>query len=352
MAKLNIQDLNLQGKKVLVRVDFNVPLDPENNIADETRIHACLPTLHYLLKAGASAILMSHLGRPKNSTSSFKYDPKLSLKPCAAALSKCLGQPVLMAQDCIGQATAKMAHDLKPNQVLLLENLRFYPAEEDPSLDPLFAQKLASLGDIYVNDAFGTAHRSHSSTASITQFFPQKAAAGLLLQKEIEFLDPLIHRPKRPFYAIIGGAKISTKLGVLEALIDKTDHLFIGGGMAFTFFKAQGIGVGKSICEDDQIQVASKLLKTCAAKKVPLFLPTDIVIADAFNNEANTQQISTTQSIPDNWQGMDIGPETVAEWTKKLKSAATVFWNGPLGVCEFPQIFQRDAADCSAACLH
>lgn len=331
MAKLKIQDLDLTGKKILVRVDFNVPLQKDGTISDATRIQESLPTIEYILKAGGSVILMSHLGRPKG------VDPKLSLKPCANALSKLLDQPVLMADDCIGEKTEAMAHQLKPGQVLLLENLRFYPAEETPSSDPSFAQKLSSLGDAYVNDAFGTAHRSHSSTATIAKFFPGKAAAGFLLQKEIQFLDTLVDAPKRPFYALIGGAKISTKMGVLKSLIDKTDGIFIGGGMAFTFFKAQGIQIGNSIHEDDQSTVALDLLKTCAAKKVPLWLPSDLVIADRFDNQANTKQISSDQGIPEGWQGMDIGPNTAAEWARKLQSAATIFWNGPLGVCEFPK---------------
>ncbi len=329
MTKLQLQDLDLKGKKVLMRVDFNVPLDKDGTISDDTRLRESLPSIEHIVKAGGSVILMSHLGRPKG------VDPQFSLKPCAAALSKLLNQSVLMADDCIGEKVEKMAHDIKPGQILLLENLRFYPAEEKPSTDPSFAQKLASLGDIYVNDAFGTAHRSHSSTAIIARFFPGKAASGLLLQKEIRFLDSLISSAKRPFYAIIGGAKISTKMGVLKSLLSKVDGIFIGGGMAYTFYKAQGIKIGNSIHEEDQISTALEFLKECAEKKVSLWLPSDTLIADAFSNDANTKIVSSSEGIPEGWQGMDIGPKTIDTWKKALQGAGTIFWNGPLGVFEF-----------------
>ena len=240
--------------------------------------------------------------------------------------------------------SGKNGAHLKPGHILLLENLRFYPAEEKPSTDPTFAQKLAALGDIYVNDAFGTAHRSHSSTAIIAQFFPGKAAAGLLLQKEMNFLGSLISAPKRPFYAIIGGAKISTKMGVLKSLLSKVDGIFIGGGMAYTFYKAQGIKIGDSIHEEDQIPTALEFLKECAEKKVTLWLPSDTLIADAFSNDAKTQIVSSSQEIPEGWQGMDIGPKTIEEWKKALQGAGTVFWNGPLGVFEFPRFAEGTEA--------
>jgi phosphoglycerate kinase len=330
MAKLRIQDLDLQGKKVLVRVDFNVPLNKDGSIADDTRIRESLPSIQHILQAGGLAILMSHLGRPKGAP-----DSQFSLAPCAKALSKLLGIPVIMAEDCVGDKVEKMAKDLKPGQILLLENLRFHPAEEKPSLDWAFAKKLASLGDLYVNDAFGTAHRSHSSTAIIAQYFPGKSAAGFLMQKEINFLSSLLH-PKQPFYAIIGGAKISTKIGVLKSLLPKIEGIFIGGGMSFTFFLAQGYKIGNSIHEEEQISAALEFLKECSRKKIPCSLPKDLIIANAFANDAQSQCILASQGIPNGWQGMDIGPQTVEEWSKSLQNAATIFWNGPLGVFEFP----------------
>ena len=314
-----------------MRVDFNVPLNKDGSISDDTRLRESLPSIQYILQAGGSAILMSHLGRPKNGP-----DPQFSLAPCAKALSKLLGRPVLMAEDCVGPIVEKMIHNLQPGHVLLLENVRFYPAEEKPSSDPLFAKQLAALGDIYVNDAFGAAHRSHSSTSTIAQFFPGKAAAGLLLQKEISFLGHLLTHPKRPFYALIGGAKISSKMGVLKSLISKVDGIFIGGGMAFTAFQAQGLNIGNSIHEDDQVPIAAEFLKECAKRQVPCWLPTDLVIADDFREDAHTKIITVANGIPDGWQGMDIGPQTLTEWKNTLQSAGTVFWNGPPGVFEFP----------------
>ena len=331
MQKLRLQDLDLEGKKVLMRVDFNVPLNKDGSISDDTRLRESLPSIQHILKSGGSAILMSHLGRPKNGP-----DPQLSLAPCAKALSKLLETPVLMANDCIGEKVEKMARELKTGQVLLLENLRFYPAEEKPELDPTFAKKLAHLGDVYVNDAFGTAHRSHSSTAKIAEYFPGKAAAGFLMQKEINFLGGLLH-PKHPFYTIIGGAKISTKMGVLKSLVSKADGIFIGGGMSYTFYKAQGYSIGNSIHEDDQISVAKEFLKNCAEKKVSCWLPTDLVIADAFREDAHSKIVQAADGIPQGWQGMDIGPQTIVSWKTALQKAATVFWNGPLGVFEFPK---------------
>lgn len=330
MEKLRLQDLDLKNKKVLVRVDFNVPLTKEGTISDDTRLRESVPTIRHILNAGGSAILMSHLGRPKG------VDPQFSLKPCGEALSELLGQAVQMAKDCIGENVAAKARALAPGQILLLENLRFYPAEEKPSTDPSFAQKLAALGDIYINDAFATAHRAHSSTAAIASFFPEKAAAGFLLQKEIDAFEQLLSHPKHPFYVIIGGSKISTKMGVLKSLLSKVDGIFIGGGMAFTFYKAQGIEIGDSIHEDDQLSLARDFLQECSQKKIPLWLPIDLRIADAFNNEAHSKTVSALQGIPPGWQGMDIGPKTAEEWKKLLEKASTVFWNGPLGVFEFP----------------
>jgi phosphoglycerate kinase len=331
MAKLQLQDLDLKGKKVLMRVDFNVPLNKDGSIADDTRIRESLPSIHHILKVGGSVILMSHLGRPKG-----EPDPQFSLDSCAKALSKLLGQPVVMADDCIGEKVERMARDLKPGQVLLLENLRFHPAEEKPILDPSFARKLASLGDVFVNDAFGTAHRSHSSTVAIASHFPGKSAAGFLMLKEIRSLATLLN-PKHPFYAIIGGAKISTKMGVLKSLLSKADGIFIGGGMAFTFYRAQGLKIGNSIYEEDQIPLAAEFLKECSEKKISCWLPKDLVIADAFRDDAQCKTISAAQGIPDGWQGMDIGPRTLQAWDKALQDGATIFWNGPLGVFEFPR---------------
>ena len=334
MEKLRLQDLDLKDKKVLVRVDFNVPLNEDGTISDDTRLRESLPTIQYILKAGGCVILMSHLGRPKG------IDLKFSLKPCKTALSELLNQPVEMADDCIGEKTKKMAQALKAGQILLLENLRFYPAEEKPSIDPLFAQKLAELGDIYVNDAFATAHRAHSSTAAIAQFFQNKATAGLLLQKEIHAFESLISNPKRPFYVVIGGSKISTKMGVLKSLLSKADGIFIGGGMAFTFYKAQGIRIGDSIYEDDELPKALDFIKECSKKNIPLWLPSDLKIADAFTNEANSKIVSISEGIPNGWRGMDIGPQTLEEWKKLLQNAQTIFWNGPLGVFELPHFAQ------------
>lgn len=331
MDILTLQDLPLKGKKVLIRVDFNVPFDEEGHIADDTRIRSSLPTIQYVLKQGGSAILMSHLGRPKE-----KKDPSLSLKPCAKRLEELLHHPVLMAPDCIGPKVESLAQNLLPGSILMLENLRFHAAEEKPEQDPSFAKQLAQLGDFYVNDAFGTAHRAHSSTATITTYFPGKAAAGFLLQKEIEFLGKYFDRPKHPFYAIIGGAKVSTKLGVLHSLLAKVDALFIGGGMAYTFFKAQGIAIGNSLCEDNLLEEAKKFQDLAAKKNIPLFLPKDLVIAQAFTKDAKHKIIEASHGIPAGFQGMDIGPMTCKEWKNTLQNAQMVFWNGPVGVFEFP----------------
>ncbi|HSW86753.1 MAG TPA: phosphoglycerate kinase [Rhabdochlamydiaceae bacterium] len=328
MTKLSLTDIPLKGKKVLMRVDFNVPQNKDGTIADDSRIKETLPSIKYVLDQGGALILMSHLGRPKG-----KKDPKYTLAPCAKCLSKWIGVPVAFASDCIGPEVEKAARELKSGQVLLLENVRFYEAEENPSADPSFAQKLAKLGDVYVNDAFGTAHREHSSTAIIAKYFPEKAAAGFLLQKEISFLSSILADPKRPFYTIIGGSKISTKMGVLNSLTSKVDGLFIGGGMAFTFFKAQGISIGNSIHEDDLLEDAKEFLKNCESKKVKIWLPKDLIIAKG----SEIKCVSIEEGIPDQWQGMDIGPATIAEWKSALSKAATIFWNGPVGVFENPK---------------
>ena len=342
--KLSLKDLPVKGKRVLMRVDFNVPLSKEGKVTDDTRIREALPSIEHVLKSGGSLVLMSHLGRPDG-----KPNPKYSLAPCAEALSKLLKKPVLFAKDCIGEEAGKMAGALKPSEVLLLENLRFYAAEEEPEKDPLFAQKLAKLGDCYVNDAFGTAHRAHSSTCTITQYFPGKAAAGFLMEKEISFLEPLLKNPARPFYALIGGAKISTKIGVLHALLKKVDALFIGGGMSYTFMKAQGIEIGSSIVEEAHLETAKRLM----GQKVPISLPRDLLIADGMSENAKTQVVPLRQGIPAGWQGVDIGPETVKTWTTEFAKAKTFFWNGPVGVFEIAPFAKGTQAIASAlAKLH
>lgn len=317
MQKLTLKDLVLKGQRVLMRVDFNVPIE-KGKITDDSRIRAALPSIEYVLNHGASLVLMSHLGRPKGAEAPF------SLAPCGKRLSELLKKPVQMAKDCVGAAVEKMANQLKPGEVLLLENLRFHPGEE--AQDPQFTAALAKLGTAYVNDAFGTAHRAHASTAAIAKYFPGKSAMGFLMENEIGALSPLLTNPQRPFYAIIGGAKISSKIGVIQKLLDKVDALFIGGGMFYTFLKAEGIAVGDSICED--------LATIRDLPKEKLHFPVDLVIADGFSNDANRQIILSKEGIPEGWQGMDIGPKTVAEWSKLIPKAATVFWNGPLGVFE------------------
>lgn len=323
---LQIKDLDLKGKKVLVRVDFNVPMTKEGAISDDTRIKASLPTIQAIVAKGGRVILMSHLGRPKGVT------PNLSLKPCAERLSKLLGKPVAFVDDCIGPKVEEAAARLKDGEVLLIENLRFYKAEEEPSTDPEFVKKLARLGDVYVNDAFGTAHRAHASTAVIANYFPKKAAVGMLLLKEIQALGSSLKEPKRPFVAIVGGAKISTKLGVLKSLLEKADQLLIGGAMAYTFMKSVGISTGSSPVEESMLGEAKSILQ--GSKKV--FLPLDIVVASDFKNDAPSKLIDASQGIPEGFQGMDIGPKTLEAWKPILNKAKTIFWNGPVGVFEFP----------------
>jgi phosphoglycerate kinase len=326
---MNLSDLPISGKTVLVRVDFNVPLDNEGKISDDTRIRAALPTIRSLLERGAAVILMSHLGRPKG-----KVVDTFSLKPCVVRLKELLGQEILFADDCIGKNVEKQAKALQSGEVLLLENLRFHEAEEKPEKDPSFAEKLASLADFYVNDAFGTAHREHSSTVTIARYFAGRSAPGLLLQKEMAFLGKHFKHPERPFYAIIGGAKVSSKLGVLTSLLSKVDALFIGGAMAYTFLKAEGISVGDSLCEDDLIPKAKQFLAQAEEKKIPVFLPIDLIIADSYSAQAARKNIEVHQGIEKGWQGMDIGPATRTSWANTLQNGKMIFWNGPLGVFE------------------
>lgn len=321
---LSLEDLSLESKNVLVRVDFNVPLTKEGKVLDNSRILAALPTIKYLLSKQCRVILMSHLGRPKGG-----FSKELSLKPAAEELSSLLKKPVLLAPDCIGDKVMEMAGHLKPGEILLLENLRFNEAEEHPEKDPSFAKKLASLGDFYIDDAFGCAHRAHASIVDVAKYFPKKAAAGYLLQKEIAFLGDALKNPKRPFLALIGGAKISSKIGVLTKLISGVDRLCIGGAMAFTFLKAQGIKIGDSLVEDDFLTKASDILKTC---KKPLLLPVDIVAA----KENQVQIFSVTEGIPNGFKGVDIGPKTIDLFSQEIKKAKTILWNGPMGIFENP----------------
>jgi triosephosphate isomerase len=326
MQKKNIEDISVKGKKVIVRVDFNVPLDKvTGEITDDKRISGALPTIEYLLKKGARIILVSHLGRPKDG-----FDPKFSMKPTAERLSKILNKPVLMAADVIGPDAKAKAAELKEGEILMLENVRFH--KEETKNDPVFARELASLADIFVNDAFGTAHRAHASTAGLANFLP--AVSGYLIQKELDFIGGALENPKRPFVAILGGAKVSDKIGVIDNLISKVDTLIIGGGMAYTFLAAQGYGIGTSLCETDKIELAKSLLEKAKAKGVNILLPQDTVVADAFSATAVYKTVKSTE-IPDGWMGLDIGPETIEKFANVIKDSGTVVWNGPMGVFEF-----------------
>jgi phosphoglycerate kinase len=326
MTKLSLTKLPVQNQRVLMRVDFNVPLNDDGTIADDSRIQAALPSIRYVLDHGGSLILMSHLGRPKG-----KPSPKASLAPCAKRLSELLNRPVAMAPDCVGPAVEAMAKGLKKGSILMLENLRFHVGEEEPEKEEGFVEALARLGDVYVNDAFGTAHRAHASTALIARYFPKKSAMGFLIEKEIAQLDPLIKHPKRPFFAIIGGAKVSSKAGVVKNLLPKLDALFIGGGMAFPFFKAQNLSIGASLCDPKDVSVASEILKEAKQRSLKLYLPRDIVAV----KEGSAPTVFSS-NIPEGWAGMDIGPKTVEEWKHAFGKAATIFWNGPVGVFEKP----------------
>ena len=321
--KKTVRDIDPRGKRVLVRCDFNVPLDGAA-ITDEKRIVEALPTIRYLKEAGARVILCSHLGRPKG-----KADPKYSLAPVAARLGELLGCPVPLAADVTGESARSLADSLRDGEVMLLENVRFDPREEKN--DPAFARELASFTELYVNDAFGTAHRAHASTAGVADYLP--AVCGFLIEKELSFLGGALEEPARPFAAILGGAKVSDKIGVIRSLLAKVDSLLIGGGMAYTFIKAQGGQIGGSLCEEDKLDLARELLAEAEEKGVRLLLPVDTVIADAFREDAATRVVPAGQ-IPDGWQGLDIGPETRALFAAEVKQAATVVWNGPMGVFE------------------
>lgn len=320
-----INDFNFKNKKAIIRVDFNVPLDEKFNVTDVNRIEAAKPTIDKILIDGGSVILMSHLGRPKGK------EEKYSLKHIIATCSKVLGVNVKFAEDCRGAIAKEVASNLQKGEVLLLENLRFYPEEEAGDVE--FAKELASLGDIYVNDAFGTAHRAHASTTIIAQFFPENKCFGLLLAKEIESLNRVLNNSVKPVTAVLGGSKVSSKITVIENILDKIDHMIIGGGMTFTFVKALGGKIGNSICEDDKLDLALEILQKAKEKNVQIHIPVDVVAADAFSNDANTKIIDVNQ-IPDGWQGLDAGPKSLENFKKVILDSKTILWNGPLGVFE------------------
>ncbi|MCF8319944.1 MAG: phosphoglycerate kinase [Flavobacterium sp.] len=322
-----LQDFNFKNQKAIIRVDFNVPLDENFHVTDTTRIEAAKPTIDKILADGGSVILMSHLGRPKG------VEDKYSLKHIVKTATQILGTEVLFASDCVGEIAETAAKNLQPSQVLLLENLRFYAEEE--AGDVAFAKQLASLGDIYVNDAFGTAHRAHASTTIIAQFFEDKKCFGALLTKEIESLNRVLKNSEKPVTAVLGGSKVSSKITVIENILDKIDHMIIGGGMTFTFVKALDGKIGNSICEDDKMELALEILKIAKEKGVQIHIPVDVVAADAFSNDAKTQ-IVDVREIPDGWQGLDAGPKSLEAFKEVIMESKTILWNGPLGVFELP----------------
>lgn len=327
MNKKTIKDIDLKGKKVLVRCDFNVPMDENKNITDNTRIVAALPTIKYLLENNCAVILCSHLGRPKG-----EFKPEFSLAPVAKELSKLLDKEVIMAKDVVGEDANKKAKELQAGQVMLLENVRYHREETDN--DPEFAKKLANMAEIYVNDAFGAAHRAHASTAGVAQYLP--AVSGFLIEKELKFLGNALNNPERPFVAILGGAKVSDKIGVIDSLLEKVDTLIIGGGMAYTFFKAQGYEVGNSICELDKLDLAKEAMAKAKEKGVKLMLPVDTKIGKEFKPDTESKTVAWTE-IPEGWEGFDIGEKSIEMFTEEIKNAKTVVWNGPVGLFEFDQ---------------
>ena len=322
---LSVEDLDLQGKRVFLRVDFNVPLDEEGKIRDDTRIKAALPTLNHLLEHKAKVIAASHLGRPKG-----KYDPNLSLKPVTERLSELIHQDVILAPDVIGDEVLKLKKNLKEGQVIFLENLRFHP--EEKANDSNFAQLLAQEVDYYVNDAFGACHRAHASVVAIA-LYTEKSAAGLLVKKEVEYLSKAVHSPQKPYVAILGGVKVSDKIPVIENLLNKADSILIGGAMAYTFFKAQGFDVGNSLVEEDKMDLSLKIINNAKEKEVNFYLPTDHIVANAIEPEAESQAMDFFP-IPSDLMGLDIGPKTVETYTEIITQAQTIFWNGPMGVFE------------------
>ncbi|MCL6435681.1 MAG: phosphoglycerate kinase [Leptolyngbyaceae cyanobacterium HOT.MB2.61] len=334
MAKKTVANLSssdLLGKRVLVRVDFNVPLDDQGNITDDTRIRAALPTIQDLTSKGAKVILTSHFGRPKGDDFASRAQDKFRLTPVAKRLSELLGKPVAKPNDCIGDEVNATVAAMQNGDVVLLENVRFHPGEEKN--DPEFARQLASIADLYVNDAFGTAHRAHASTEGVTHYL-KPSVAGFLIEKELKYLQAAIENPQRPLAAIIGGSKVSSKITVIETLLEKVNKLLIGGGMIFTFYKARGLSVGKSLVEDDFLDLAKSLEAKAKEKGVELLLPTDVVVADNFAPDANARTVSV-ESIPDGWMGLDIGPDSVKVFQQALADCKSVIWNGPMGVFEF-----------------
>ena len=322
-----VADFDFKGKKALIRVDFNVPLDDQFNVTDATRIEAAKPTIDKILADGGSVILMSHLGRPKGVQKEF------SLQHIVSKVSEILGVSVQFVDDCIGENAVKAASNLKAGEILLLENLRFHKEEE--SGDVVFSEKLSKLADIYVNDAFGTAHRAHASTTIVALFFENRKCFGLLLAKEIESLNKVLQNSQKPVTAVLGGSKVSSKITVIENILDKVDHMIIGGGMTFTFVKALGGTIGNSICEDDKLELALEILKLAKEKNVQIHLPVDVIAASAFANDAETK-IVDVNSIPDGWQGLDAGPKSLENFKKVILESKTILWNGPLGVFEMP----------------
>ena len=327
MSKKTVKDIDLKGKKVFVRCDFNVPMDENRNITDNRRIVAALATIKYLLEQNCKIILCSHLGRPKG-----EVKPEYSLAPVAKELSKLLGKEVLMAKDVIGESAKNLSANLKEGQIMLLENVRFHREETDN--DPEFAKELANMAEVFVNDAFGTAHRAHASTEGISHYLP--SVSGFLIEKELKFLGDSLNNPERPFVAILGGAKVSDKIGVIDRLLEKVDTLMIGGGMAYTFFKAQGYNVGNSLCEEDKCELALNLMEKAKNKGVKLLLPIDTKVGKEFKPDTESKTVAWTE-IPDEWEGFDIGEKTIEMFTNELKTAKTVVWNGPLGLFEFEQ---------------
>lgn len=340
MNKLSITDIDLSNKKVFMRADFNVPLNSDGIITDDIRIQAALPTINYILEQNASLVLSSHMGRPKGEVNS-----EFSLKPIAEHLSKLLNKPVTFAKDCIGLEVKMQKETLKSGEILLLENVRFHNAETEN--DNAFAKELIDGCDIFVNDAFGTAHRAHASTTGVSSFV-ETSVSGLLIEKELKFLGGAVQEPKQPFTAIIGGAKISGKIDIIEALFDKVDNIIIGGGMIFTFYKALGMNIGTSLVEDDKVELAREIMNAGKSKKARLYLPTDILCADAFSNDAKTE-ITHSSQIPDSMMGLDIGPASIKTVTDILKTSKTVLWNGPMGAFEMPSF--ANGTNSVAKCL-
>ncbi len=327
-----INNYDFKDKKAIIRVDFNVPFNSSFEVTDDTRIRAAMPTIQKILEMGGSTILMSHLGRPKEGP-----EEKFSLKHLVPVLSKLLGQEVKFAADCIGEETLQMKKNLQPGEVLLLENLRFY--KEEAKGDKEFAGKLGEGADVYVNDAFGTAHRAHASTTIVAQFFPKDSMFGYLITSELKSMDRVMHESEKPFTAIMGGAKVSDKILIIENLMEKCDNLIIGGGMTYTFIKAMGGNIGASLCEEDKVDLAMELIKKAKAKGIRLLLPVDNVVADKFDNEAETR-ITSVDDVPDGWMGLDIGPETIKIFSEVISASRTILWNGPMGVFEMEN-FQK-----------